>query len=66
MGGDWNIEASELVDSGWPALIGGAALAPGSATRNDNEYDYFVTSTALEAMVGSIAAYADTPNGPHQ
>ena len=59
------MEAIELAVSGWPELIGGAVAAPGTATCNDNEYDFFVISAELEGMVGSITAHVDTPNGPH-
>ena len=65
VGGDWNVGADEIQESGWPELVGAVVVAPGTSTCNDQEYDFFVISSELEGMVQWVETRIDTPHGPH-
>ena len=65
IGGDWNVEAQDLIDSGWPSLVGASVAAPLEPTCNGKTYDFFVVSRELEPLVQSVVSRLDTPNGPH-
>ena len=64
VGGDWGVDAQDLVESGWPDLVGASVAAPLVPTCNGKTCDFFVVSRELESLVQSVVGRLDAPNGP--
>jgi hypothetical protein len=47
LGGDWNIEPSELLATGWLKTVGGLIVASAAPTCHIRKYDFFVVSSAI-------------------
>jgi len=72
IGGDWNLSAEELQESGWPERVGAAIVAPKGPTNfpggvPGRTLDYFVVSKDLLPFVQDIWVEADCPETrPHR
>lgn len=66
--GEFSMEPSELVDSGWPAPVGSAVVAPEGAPLTcivgGREIDYFVVSHRARTFIQGTDTRA-VPWGPH-
>ena len=63
--GDWNLEPSKLIDSGWPAMVGAKVVATACPTCNSHIYDFFVVAEVLSNAVTGIQRHDDAASNPH-
>ena len=59
--GDWNMEPSELAQTGWVSLVGGKVFAGGAGSL----IDYFVVSAAIAHLVQQVKVIDESPQTPH-
>ena len=65
IGGDFNCEPEELINTGFVDLVGGVVHAPADVTCGGKRYDYFVVSSDLSPAIFSVNAVADGSFSPH-
>ncbi len=71
IGGDFQMQPSELANAGFGDQVGGTLVASGAArgtcrsTRHSSELDYFFVGNALALAISSVATVEDSGTRPH-
>ena len=65
IGGDWNCEPDDLIQTGWVKRVGGVVIAPANPTCNGSTYDFFVVSKSIAEDVKAVHLIGDAGLTPH-
>ena len=65
IGGDFNLSPTELLQSGWLAIVGGSIVAPSQPTCNGSVNDFFVIKASLYQTIRGIVVLSDCTFAPH-